>query len=243
MSSINHLMRHATGWTVTRRVGRKLFSRLLYASFAPENRRQIDLIERVRKENGLLTRLDEAFVLMNAVQSAAKVPGDLAEVGVYKGGSAKLICEVKPAGKCLHLFDTFEGLPKPGAHDSGYMEGEYSCSLESVQQYLSRYKEVKFYKGYFPGTAGPVADKTFSFVNLDVDLYESTCGALEFFYPRLAHGGILLSHDYGTQAGVRKAFDEFFADKAEPVVRLGGSQCMVVKVSAPNGVASQRSGA
>jgi hypothetical protein len=166
------------------------------------------------------------------VKGAEKIQGDLAEVGVYQGASAKLICEMRAPGKTLHLFDTFKGLPDPGDHDTGFIAGEYECSLESVKHYLRKYGNVHFYKGYFPGTAGPVEDRVFSFVNLDVDLYESTRGALEFFYPRLTAGGILLSHDYNTQVGVRRAFDEFFADKPEPIIRLMGSQCMVVKTAA-----------
>ena len=52
----------------------------------------------------------------------------------------------------------------------------------------------------------------FSFVHLDVDLYQSTKDGLAWFYPRLNRGGILISHDYSNADGVRKAFDEFFAE-------------------------------
>jgi hypothetical protein len=50
----------------------------------------------------------------------------------------------------------------------------------------------------------------------------------------MSTGGIIIAHDYGhlISAGVRKAIDEFFADKPEPVIELCGSQCLVVKVQA-----------
>jgi hypothetical protein len=67
-------------------------------------------------------------------------------------------------------------------------------------------------------------------VNLDVDTHESTKQCLEFFYPRLSPGGILISHDYITAPGVKKAFDDFFLGKAEPVLETAGSQCLVVKL-------------
>jgi hypothetical protein len=204
---------------------------MLYASFQPERRSAIKLIETVRKERALLIRIDEAYYLVNAVRSAGKIPGALAEVGVYQGASAKLICETRPPDREVHLFDTFAGLPKPGSHDNGFTEGEYNCSLESVREYLSGYRNVRFYKGLFPSTAGPLENRAFSFVNLDVDLYDSTRGAIEFFYPRMSPGGIILSHDYCSQTGVRRAFDEFFADKPEPIVELIGSQCLVVKLA------------
>lgn len=231
LNPVKTLLRNPNQWPVTRRVGRRLFSRMLYASFASERRPVIDLIESVRRERALLIRTDEAYYLVNAAASAGKARGDYAEVGVYQGASAKLICETRPSDRVLHLFDTFEGLPKPGTQDAGFLHGEYSCSLESVQQYLKSYRNVRFYKGLFPDTAGPVAERQFAFVNLDVDLYQSTRGALEFFYRRVSPGGIILSHDYSSQSGVRKAFDEFFADKPETIIPLIGSQCLVVKIS------------
>ena len=62
------------------------------------------------------------------------------------------------------------------------------------------------------------------------DTYESTRSCLEFFYPRMNRGGIILSHDYINAAGVRKAFDEFFSDKSEPIIEMSGTQCLIVKL-------------
>ena len=53
------------------------------------------------------------------------VHGDVAEVGVFKGGSAKIISE-NIRGKKLHLFETFEGLPKISEKDKkGQFEVDY----------------------------------------------------------------------------------------------------------------------
>ena len=111
-----------------------------------------------------------------------------------------------------------------------FYEGKFAASFESVKAYLKDAKNVYFYKGIFPETSDPVKEKTFSMVNLDVDCYESTKSCLEFFYSRMSPGGIILSHDYITAPGVKKAFDDFFAGKAEPVLETAGSQCLVVKV-------------
>ena len=180
--------------------------------------------------------VDEAYMLRAAVLSTAKVGGDIAEVGVFRGASAKVICEAK-GDRRLHLFDTFEGLPAPGDIDTAFREGQYASSLESVREYLKDYAQVALYKGRFPGTGASVTGLVFSFVHLDVDLYESTLAALEFFYPRLKAGGVIISHDYVEFAGVRKAFDEFFAQRVEPVIELSGNQCLVVKALDPLRVA------
>ena len=46
----------------------------------------------------------------------------------------------------------------------------------------------------------------------------------------MSKGGIILSHDYVTSLGVKKAFDEFFKDKIEPVIIMNGNQCLIVKI-------------
>ena len=177
--------------------------------------------------------VDEAYLIRSAVLGTMKVPGDIAEVGVFRGGTAKVICEAKGTRQ-LHLFDTFEGLPEPGQIDAAFHKGQYASSLESVRTFLNGFSGVQFYKGYFPRTGEPVKDMSFSFVHLDVDLYESTVGALEFFYPRMSPGAVLISHDYVEFPGVRTAFDGFFENKPEPVIEMSGNQCLVVKLASPS---------
>jgi O-methyltransferase len=189
------------------------------------------VLKKIRSETELLLEDIEAYHIYMAVKRTEKVPGDIAEVGVYKGGSAKIICTAK-GDRPLHLFDTFEGLPKVDDVDMvwPFYEGKFTASYDSVRDYLNTERNVFLYKGIFPATSGPVKDRLFSLVNLDVDTYESTTGCLEFFYQRMSPGGIILSHDYITAPGVRKAFDEFFCEKPEPVIETAGSQCLVVKV-------------
>lgn len=188
-------------------------------------------LKKIRSETELLLEDIEAYHIYMAVKRTQKVPGDIAEVGVFKGGSAKIICSAK-GEKSLHLFDTFEGLPKVDDIDMvwPFYEGKFAASYDSVKDYLKNDGNIFFYKGIFPGTSEPVKEKTFSLVNLDVDTYDSTKKCLEFFYTRMSSGGIILSHDYITAPGVKKAFDEFFESKTEPVLETAGSQCLVVKV-------------
>jgi len=194
----------------------------------------LDRIHDIRQERNLCMATQEAFFLAMAVARTAKVPGALAEIGVFQGASAKLICEGK-GDRELFLFDTFEGLPEVEACDStDFTKGQFAYSEASVREYLAGYPNVEVYKGLFPQSGAAIAGKQFSFVHLDVDLYNSTLASLGFFYPRLSPGAILLSHDY-LASGVRQAFDEFFADKPEPVLELIGSQCAIVKTGQSSG--------
>jgi O-methyltransferase len=194
----------------------------------------IDLIKIVKKEVDFAFFPIEAYHVYSIAKSQSKLDGDMAEVGVYQGGSAKLIAEVKNE-KELYLFDTFEGLPKVSEKDthfgtSYWKTGEFSnTSLENVENYLSNYKNIYCYKGKFPETSEPIKTKKFSFVHLDVDLFQSTIDCLEFFYPRMINGGIILTHDYHTD-GVKQAFNEFCKDKKIPQIQLLGSQCAITKL-------------
>jgi len=188
------------------------------------------LINKIRNGVEMLLTDDEASRIYYAVKATEKINGDIAEVGFYQGGSAKLICEAKE-DKNLHLFDTFEGLPSPTEiYENKLCGGEMKASLESGKQYLAGYRNVYFYKGVFPETAQAVEDKRFSFVHLDVDLYKSTLDCLNFFYPRMKKGGIIMVHDYPSMEGVRRACEEFFRDKPESIIRVSNNQCMIVKL-------------
>ena len=184
------------------------------------------LVHEVSAEREMLLSDLEARQIYNSVRAVAGVEGDMAEVGVFRGASSKIIREAEPR-KPLHLFDTFDGLPKPSAKDSGFHAGLYSCSLQDVQQYLAPYHDLHYYPGIFPETADPIRETRFSFVHLDVDLFEGTFQSLQFFWPRMASGGVILSHDYSTSPGVHAAFDEFYGGRV-PVIPLAHSQCLVV---------------
>ena len=86
-------------------------------------------LKKIRAETELLLEDIEAYYIYMAVKRTQKVPGDIAEVGVYKGGSAKMICSAK-GDKHLHLFDTFEGLPKVEDIDMvwPFYEGKFAAS-------------------------------------------------------------------------------------------------------------------
>jgi hypothetical protein len=196
-----------------------------------QNPQVMKRIHAITKDVGMLLSINEAYQIYKVVVNTSKVEGDIAEVGTYTGGSARLIGENK-GGRKLYIFDTFEGLPDVHEKDgsTGFYKTQFSeASLETVKEYLKGIPNVFVYKGLFPGTSEPIKDKRFSVVHLDVDLYQGTKDSLEFFYPRMNKGAVLISHDYVGHEGVHKAFDEFLADKPEPVIEMSGSQALFVK--------------
>ena len=174
---------------------------------------------------------EEKFSLYSSMQAISNLKGDIAEVGVYKGGSAKILCGLK-GDKSIHLFDTFEGLPKNLRKDDLVKTGWLNdVNVNDVKDYLREYSDVFFYKGLFPDTASPVQDKQFCFVHLDTDIYQGTLDSLKFFWPRMVKGGRIISHDYNNVdcPGVIRAFSEFFIDTPEAIIEIADSQGMVIK--------------
>jgi O-methyltransferase len=201
-----------------------------------------DLLSNRDPDKGLSVTEEEAYTLYSSVKAVADIPGAIAEFGIYKGATANLICQVK-GEKPLYLFDTFEGMPneKITSRDRWKLNTHKDTTLLSVQTYLKQYEDVLFFQGIFPesinGHPG-LEDLRFSFVNVDVDLYESTRQALEFFYPRLNVGGRLVSHNYGVKftdggdtPGVKEAFDNYFSEQPHVVIEIAETQCMVIKTS------------
>ena len=193
----------------------------------------VDLIKNIKKEVDFAFYPYEAFMIYSVVRTQADMEGELAEVGVYQGGSAKLICEVK-RDKDLYLFDTFTGLPEVSEDDTHFgkkhwYENEFSnTSEEAIRKLLSRYKNVHIIKGIFPESGKAIIEKKFCFVHLDVDLYKSTIESLRFFFPRMVKGGIIMAHDFHSD-GIQKAFKEFRNENKIKLIELTGSQAMIIK--------------
>ncbi len=158
----------------------------------------------------MITDLNAKLITKSVRNSVLELDGDIAEVGVSIGDSAEVICKAK-GSRPLHLFDTFEGHPvaKIGKYDLHQTAGKHAANLDTVKERLARFKEVSFYKGVFPETAGTIMGKKFCVVNLDTDLYKSTYESLEFFSTRMVIGGVIIVHDALCIPGVACAIVDF----------------------------------
>jgi hypothetical protein len=176
---------------------------------------------------------DRKYMLKELARRAATLAGDFAECGVYRGGSALLMCQQATTGTShVHLFDSFEGLPSPGEHDGSYWEaGRFTCSMDTTLATLSGLNNFTCYKGWIPDRFAEVSGRAFSLVHIDVDLHDPTRQSLEFFYPRLVPGGVIVLDDHGFEScpGARKAALDYFADKPDPVLDLPTGQGLVIR--------------
>lgn len=182
------------------------------------------------------TRRDMIILLLRTILEN-NIHGDFAELGVYKGYTAKLIHKYAPERK-LYLFDTFSGFNKRGTDIENKKTGDSinagqfaDTSVELVTKYIEPNSNVHFFAGYFPDKLPKGFDQMkFALVHLDADLYDPILSGLKTFYDKMTAGGIIIIHDYNAWIGARTAVDEFFADKPEkpiPMPDKSGSAIIV----------------
>jgi hypothetical protein len=168
------------------------------------------------------------------------VEGDIVECGVWRGGSmmaAALTLLRYKHYRTLHLYDTFDGMPKPTSFDLETASGRSASDLlaakgtdsaiwaksplEEVKYNLSltAYPQdrVNFIPGKVKNTIPASLPREIALLRLDTDWYESTRHELFHLWRRLATNGILIVDDYGHWAGARKAVDEFIESVGRPL--------------------------
>lgn len=168
-----------------------------------------------------LVGIESLRSLVRLSQSVRNLQGDIAEVGVYNGGSALLLCRLNPDRE-IYLFDTFHGLPEVTEEDNYHKTGDFQEASEAkVNLLLDSFDNWRIFPGIFPTDTGKfIANHKFRFVHLDVDTYVSYRDSLLFFYHRMIDGGVIVMDDYGSQycLGAKKAIDEFIQDKSEKLI-------------------------
>jgi len=140
------------------------------------------------------------WLQMQSIKSS-NLEGDLAELGVYQGDTARIIHLMNPE-KQLHLFDTFSGfisndLEKEKGEAASYSPQHFAdTSLEKVKAKIGQSEKIIFYSGKFSEQCVKASKIKFCFVSIDVDLAQPTDEGLHFFYERLVRGGLIIIHDY-----------------------------------------------
>jgi hypothetical protein len=162
---------------------------------------------------------------------AQTIPGDIAECGVFKGIALvrfamfqRLFGELP---KKVIGFDTFGIFPETNFEgDKGPRQkfvdeaGIESITVEQLQKVLEHKQlqsDVELVAGditeTIPSYAAANPGMKFSLINLDVDIYEPSVTVLEWLYPKLEKGGVLILDDYERFPGETKAVDDYFQDK------------------------------
>lgn len=169
----------------------------------------------------------------------SRIPGNIAELGVYKGDTACKLNALFPDRR-LYLFDTFEGFDtrdiakEKELNCSRAAAGDFSDTTEeAVLARMAYPKQIALHKGFFPQTAAGLENETYALVSLDADLYAPLLAGLEYFYPRLSPGGIIFMHDYNNERfrGAKQAVEDYEKKHGQllliPLCDLHGSAVII----------------
>jgi len=149
-------------------------------------------------------------------------------------------------GSGYHMIDSFEGLSEPKSQDAiGWREtdggqkqlvyshgkGHFANSLEATRAVMKDFPDVSFHKGWIPDVFAELPDTTWSFVHIDVDLYEPTYRCLEYFMPRLVKGGCIVNDDFASPLfpGGERGWNEYFSQKNLHFIILDSGQSVYIK--------------
>ncbi|MES2807671.1 MAG: TylF/MycF/NovP-related O-methyltransferase [Bacteroidota bacterium] len=183
-----------------------------------------------------MTTPERIASLCNAVNYLVKnnIQGDFVECGVWRGGSTMAaidtLLKAGDKNREIYLFDTYEGMSEPTEVDKVFTgtdalelmnttEREDPTSvwcystIDEVQKNVGSLgyptAKVHFVKGKVEDSIPNTLPGKIALLRLDTDFYESTKHELEYLYPLLVPGGVIIIDDYGHWEGARKAVDEY----------------------------------
>lgn len=178
------------------------------------------------------------------------VEGCFVECGVGAGSQIAAMQLAAEGKRPILAFDSYEGIPlgnekdfvQPGigkfTHDPTLplrdrlvSSGITSHSVQKVRSNILSLglpiDNIQFIKGWFQDTLPVVPVGDIALLRLDGDLYESTMVCLEYLYPKVVKGGVVIIDDYGLQ-GCRTAIHEYFGDSLPELIDVETKDCHVV---------------
>lgn len=185
-----------------------------------------------------VTSLARMYSLYKSIEYIVnnKIPGDIVECGVWKGGSMMLcaltLIKMNEKKRKLYLYDTYEGMTEPTENDVRNLDKKLASEImkkfdkKKSKYYYAPLPEVKenlystgypknnliFIKGKVEDTIPNTIPERISVLRLDTDWYESTYHELNYLFPRLEEKGILIIDDYGFWTGSKKATDNYIKE-------------------------------
>ena len=206
-----------------------------------DNEQFYTIADPVKATGRVMLGYDRLYMLWQAVVNTHRLKLPAVEVGAYKGGSAFFLASAFKSliGEELsfHVFDTFSGHPDnidenfDPYHEVGMFD---DTSYESVKAYLAPFEKLQFHVGDASQTILQLPEMTYGFAHLDVDIYRPMLDCLEYFWARLAMGGVIVVDDYDAPKcpGVNQAVAEFLINRTDcQTWRADTEQLVLVKIA------------
>ena len=200
-----------------------------YATYAPwEGDEEFKKIFSIIKDNTLVD-IYRCYELWNLVHDLNSIEGDILEVGVWRGGTAAILCKAseKDTKTKVYLADTFTGVVKATEEDTVYRGGEHSDTSDKiVLDLLTKVNATnyKILKGIFPDDFPEVKINKIKLCHIDVDTFMSAKEVFDYCWNNLSVGGAVIFDDYGfwTCEGVTKYFNALELPNGRKIYNLNG---------------------
>lgn len=180
------------------------------------------------------------YELWQLIEQVSKLKeGALIEIGVWRGGTGVLTAvKAKLCGinHKFYLCDTFEGVVKAGSKDAIYKGGEHADTSQKIVEDLAHkfsLDNIQILKGIFPeDTASFVKEKSFRYVHIDVDVYQSAVDIVAWVWDKLVIGGVIVFDDYGIACcdGVTRFVNSQRAEENRIVIYNINGHAIIIKL-------------
>lgn len=186
------------------------------------------------------TKLDKyrLYALWDLVDQMKDKEGSIIEIGCWRGGSGALMAKKAQSACPVYLCDTFSGIVKVDReYDSIYFNGKHNdATPKQVSDCLELLgvSGALILHGVFPEETAKEIPKNekFKLCHLDVDVYWSGKDALDWIWPKLIPGGVIVFDDYGFGGcdGITKLVEDQRSKKDRLIVYNLNGQALLIKL-------------
>lgn len=230
---------------------------ILCGDYRIGDRRFVDLFRECMSVTGtvvtpfnIFQRFETRVQFCKYLFATLNVPGMRVECGVYRGATALLFCHgigsAEPGyrGEGMHLIDSFSGTSESVGEDliavresdgttkmqAFFPAGKTDTSADLVRGFFAaEFPRVQIHAGWVPDVFATLPEGRWAFAHIDLTLFEPTLAALEYFYPRLSQGGVILCDGSIFCPGAEAAVRQFCEHGRIPYVLLGHRQYVLIK--------------
>jgi len=190
-----------------------------------------------------LVDIYKCYELWQLVEKVNEIKKGVAiiEIGVWRGGSAGIIAKklsILNSNNKLYLADTFTGVVKASDKDFFYKGGEHKDTTKDIVENLLNetinYKNYEILTGIFPEeTSINIPNKeSFGLCHIDVDVYDSAKGIVEWIWDKMIIGGMIVFDDYGFESctGIPKYVEELRSNPNCILIHNLNGHAIIIKI-------------
>lgn len=178
-----------------------------------------------------------SYVVQWAASHAMRLKGEFVECGVnraFLSTSAMTAVNFRQVtDRRFYLFDTYSGLvpEQVSTEDKAAFRNVYSDTYEVVRETFRDWPNVTIVRGIVPESLSTVAIDQVAYLSIDMNCVKPEIDAMEYFWPRMVYGGVIILDDYGFPGhGAQKsAVDRFAETVGVKVLALPTGQGMIFK--------------